>query len=79
VEWPVFAGRLIIESVLSMAQAEPFACRHCGNAMTFATRISMPPQIVYRCEPCKTQAWILDRPPAALSQQQQQPQKDAKE
>jgi hypothetical protein len=47
------------------------ACRHCGDAMTFATRISLPPQVVYRCESCKTQAWILDSAPA---QQQQQPQ-----
>jgi tRNA(Ile2) C34 agmatinyltransferase TiaS len=47
------------------------ACRHCGKAMTFATRISLPRQVVYRCESCKTQAWILDPAPA---QQQQQPQ-----
>ena len=41
------------------------ACRHCGGAMVFATRISMPRQTVYRCESCKTEAWILDRQPAA--------------
>ena len=36
------------------------ACR-CGKPMTFATKISMPRQIVYRCDRCKGQAWILDR------------------
>ena len=59
--------------------SEPPACRNCGAAMTFATRISMPRQVVYRCEPCKEQAWIRDPPPAAPSQQQQQPQKKESE
>jgi hypothetical protein len=44
--------------------------------MTFATRISLPPQVVYRCEPCGAQAWILDSAPA---QQQQQPQPKKKD
>ncbi len=33
-----------------MSFADPPACRHCGKAMIFATRISMPRQIVYRCD-----------------------------
>ena len=50
------------------------ACR-CGKPMTFATKISVPRQIVYRCDRCKGQAWILDRPCAAPAQPQQQPRK----
>ena len=46
------------EGAVSMS-SEPPACRNCGAAMTFATRISMPRQVVYRCEPCKEQAWIV--------------------
>jgi hypothetical protein len=57
------------------------ACRSCGKAMTFATRISMSRQMVYRCESCKVQAWIPERKVepqkgAVAVQQQQQPQKD---
>jgi predicted SprT family Zn-dependent metalloprotease len=36
-------------------------CRSCGEPMTFATRVTMPRQSVYRCESCKEQAWIPDR------------------
>jgi hypothetical protein len=43
--------------------------------MTFATRISMPRQIVYRCESCGEQAWVLERKAAVPTQQQQQPHK----
>jgi hypothetical protein len=55
-------------------------CRNCGKPMAFATRISMPRQIVYRCEPCKEQSWIPERrvesqKGAVPTQQQQQPQK----
>jgi hypothetical protein len=47
---------------------------------SIATSISMPRQIVYRCEPCKAQAWIPERrvesqKGAVPTQQQQQPQK----
>jgi hypothetical protein len=43
-------------------------CRHCGKPMAFATRITMPRQTVYRCDPCSEQAWILDpRPRHRLS------------
>jgi hypothetical protein len=55
------------------------ACRHCGKAMMFTTRISLPPQVVYRCEPCNAQAWILDSRGAAPAQQQQQPQPQKKD
>jgi hypothetical protein len=51
------------------------ACRKCGKAMIFTTRISMPRQIVWRCDPCKSQEWILERGRASEAQQQQQPQK----
>jgi hypothetical protein len=54
-------------------------CRHCGEPMTFATRISMPRQTVYQCERCKTQAWILDRRVAPAQQQQQPQKKDGQE
>jgi hypothetical protein len=53
------------------------ACRHCGEPMAFATRISMPRQTVYQCERCKTQAWILDPEPAFPPQQQQPQKKDS--
>jgi hypothetical protein len=44
-----------------MEQVESPICRGCGKPMTFATRVTMPRQSVYRCEPCREQAWILDR------------------
>jgi hypothetical protein len=62
-------------------------CYLCGKAMTFATRISMPLQYVYRCEACKVEAWVPayaeppfaspppePQQPVAQQQQQQQPQ-----
>ena len=33
-------------------------CLQCSQPMTFSTRIHLPPQIVWRCEPCKVEAWV---------------------
>jgi hypothetical protein len=62
---PIALPPVVKESPRYMDLAESPTCRSCGKAMTFATRISMPRQIVYRCEPCGEQAWVLelkDRP-----------------
>jgi DNA-directed RNA polymerase subunit RPC12/RpoP len=56
-------------------------CVRCGKPMSFAGRISLPPQMIYRCEACRTEIWTGSQPaPAPLfteqpsQQQQQQPQ-----
>jgi hypothetical protein len=72
------------EGLLNMGPHKSPACRSCGKAMTFAIRISMPPQMVYRCEPCKAQAWIPEQKNepqrgSVAVQQQQQPQNDPTE
>jgi hypothetical protein len=48
--------------------------------MSFTVRITVPPQIVYRCETCKVEAWVPEpktiqsTPDPQPAQQQQQPQ-----
>jgi hypothetical protein len=41
-----------------MEESKPPSCVNCGKAMTFNTRIHLPPQVVWRCEPCKVEAWV---------------------
>jgi hypothetical protein len=63
-----------------MDAEKPPGCVSCGNSMTFAGRISLPPEIIYRCEPCRTEIWIGHHSPPTIrpteqpqAQQQQQP------
>jgi hypothetical protein len=66
---------------------KPPTCYQCGGAMTFAARITLPPQSVYRCEACKFEIWLaqpkaegaivvppVPEPSLHGSQIQQQPQ-----
>jgi hypothetical protein len=52
---PAFKGSTPMEQEFSLL------CLNCGLAMTFTARISLPPQVVYRCEPCKEEMWVRDR------------------
>jgi len=60
----------------------PPRCVSCEKPMTFAGRISLPPEIIYRCELCRTEIWLGNAPRAMTPlvterpqvQQQQQPQ-----
>ena len=68
--------------------ADPI-CDRCAGAMVYSGRISLPPQIIYKCESCGNQQWTADtrpsyqaRPtapadqPQAQQQQQPQPKRD---
>ena len=46
---------------------KPARCFKCSEPMTFSTRIHLPPQIVWRCEPCKIEAWVPGKGYDALS------------
>jgi hypothetical protein len=48
--YPIFLMQIEFE--------KPPTCYHCGGAMTFAARISLPPQSVYRCAICKFEVWL---------------------
>jgi hypothetical protein len=61
----------------------PLECERCGGAMVFVGRISMPRQVIYGCEVCGQQVWLLSAAPTASTpvkrpqaqqQMQQQPQ-----
>jgi len=58
------------------------SCQHCAGASEYVGRISMPPQMIYRCKSCGHQIWMQNnfaiRAPQAdqpQAQQQQQPQR----
>ena len=72
-----------------MALTDPPFCERCAGATSFVGRISLPPQMIYRCEACAHEMWLTNsptpqhRPPtrqleARQPQQQQQPQPDEK-
>jgi DNA-directed RNA polymerase subunit RPC12/RpoP len=59
------------------------ACQRCAGASEYVGRISMPPQMIYRCKSCGHQMWVQNNfsirapqahQPQAQQQQQQQPQ-----
>ena len=60
------------DEALRRHDVEEGGCAYAASQWRLPPELSMPRQTVYRCESCKTQAWILDLTPA---QQQQQPQK----
>jgi hypothetical protein len=65
-----------------MHSEKPPKCLNCDRAMSFTLRISLPPQLVYRCETCKVEAWVplpksATQPHSQPAQQQQQPQPDS--
>lgn len=64
---------------------EPQICERCPGTMSYAGRISLPPQKIYKCERCGHQKWMAEpsyQPqvtpvePPHVQQQQIQPKKD---
>jgi hypothetical protein len=61
------------------------ALRHLQQADEICGEDSLPPEIIYQCELCRTEIWIGNRlPPPGIveqpqAQQQQQPQPEEKE
>jgi hypothetical protein len=64
-------SRLFSKGAIAVELNGAPACRRCGKPMAFATWISMPCLTVYRCDPCKEQAWVPDAKLAPRAQQQQ--------
>jgi hypothetical protein len=59
----------------------PPRCVTCNGLMTFHGRISLPSEIIYRCNLCSTETWVPNKAPMPSTpdpraQQQQQPQPD---
>jgi DNA-directed RNA polymerase subunit RPC12/RpoP len=57
-----------------MESVDPSSCRHCGKPMKLFVRISLPRQMVYRCDSCKAQAWTPDQT-GRISVRNNKPQK----
>jgi len=56
------------------------SCQRCAGASEYVGRISMPPQMIYRCDSCGHEMWMQNNPalaqpdqPQAQQQQQTQP------
>jgi hypothetical protein len=76
-----------------MADLDPPLCERCAGPTTFAGRISLPAQTIYRCNTCAHEMWLTigptsyHRPPTyqpeaqqpQQQQQQQQPEKKKEE
>jgi hypothetical protein len=71
---------------------DPPRCERCAGDTTYVGRISLPPQMIYRCDACGHETWLTNsptpfhRPPAhkpeaqpRQQQQQQQPDKKKEE
>ena len=68
---------------------DPPRCERCAGDTTFIGRISLPAQMIYRCDACAHEMWLTSSPtpyhrppaqqPGAQQQQQQQPDKKTKE
>jgi DNA-directed RNA polymerase subunit RPC12/RpoP len=61
------------------------SCQRCAGASEYVGRISMPPQMIYRCTSCGHQMWMQNNfsilapqadQPQAQQQQQAQPKPD---
>jgi hypothetical protein len=67
-----------------MTLTDPPLCERCAGVTSFAGRISLPPQMIYRCEACAHEMWLTNSPtppaqqPEAQQPQQQQPQPNEK-
>jgi hypothetical protein len=71
-----------------MAIADSPNCERCTGSTTFVGRISLPAQMIYRCDACAHEMWLISSPaahhqpppsphqPEAQQQQQQQLQSD---
>ena len=60
---------------------DPPRCQRCAGATKFVARISLPAQVIYRCEACGHEMWTRSNPPQPprpvdqpQGQQQQQSQ-----
>ena len=67
---------------------DPPRCQRCAGATTYVGRISLPAQIIYRCEACGHEMWMQSNPlrlrhpvdpPQAQQQQQPQPKPEPEE
>jgi hypothetical protein len=45
-----------------MALTDPPLCERCSGATSFVGRISLPPQMIYRCEACGHAMWLTNGP-----------------
>jgi len=72
-----------------MAITDPPRCERCAGGTTFVGRISLPAQMIYRCDTCAHEMWLANTPTphhrpsgqpseAQQPQQQQQQQPDKK-
>ena len=72
-----------------MAITDSPRCERCAGDTTFVGRISLPAQMIYRCDTCAHEMWLISspaphhrpsgqQPEAQQPQQQQQPQPDKK-
>jgi ribosomal protein L37AE/L43A len=64
-----------------LSSSEPPSCQRCAGESEYVGRISMPPQMIYRCKSCGHQMWMQTYAPLRApradqphAQQQQQPQ-----
>jgi len=55
-------------------------CTRCAGPSRYKGRISLPPQMIYRCDFCGHEMWMQSSPAGdqPQAQQQQQPQPDLK-
>jgi hypothetical protein len=64
-----------------MEVSEHPQCQRCGSDTEYGGRISLPPQMIYRCNARGHQMWVQSNPPQvqpadqAQTQQQQQQQR----
>jgi hypothetical protein len=70
-----------------MALTDPPSCERCAGGTTYVGRISLPAQMIYRCDTCAHEMWVTtssaphNRPPAQQpeAQQPQQQQQQQQE
>jgi len=72
-----------------MAMTDPPRCERCAGGTTFVGRISLPAQMIYRCDTCAHEMWLANSPtphhrssaqqPEAQQPQQQQQQQQTQQ
>jgi hypothetical protein len=45
-----------------MAITDPPRCERCAGGTTFVGRISLPAQMIYRCDNCAHEMWLTSSP-----------------